>query len=117
MDIEQKPSIELRADEARKPASQGPAAELPYDGLIIIPVRNLVLFPGLIVPLNVARGRSIAAAQEAARTGRRVGVLLQRHPEVEDPAVRDLYTVGTTAGILRYLTTPDGAHNLVCQGE
>jgi ATP-dependent Lon protease len=117
MDIEQKPSVEARADDARKPAPQGPTAELPYDGLIIIPVRNLVLFPGLIVPLNVARGRSIAAAQEAARTGRRIGVLLQRHPEAEDPAVRDLYTVGTTAGILRYLTTPDGAHNLVCQGE
>jgi ATP-dependent Lon protease len=117
MDNDSARTMEARADEQRKAASQGPGADLPYDGLIVVPVRNLVLFPGLIVPLNVARGRSIAAAQEAARTGRRIGVLLQRHPDAEDPAARDLHAVGTTAGILRYLTTPDGAHNLVCQGE
>jgi ATP-dependent Lon protease len=110
-------ALEVRADEQAKAPASGPTADLPYDGLIVVPVRNLVLFPGLVVPLSVGRGKSIAAAQEAARSGRRIGVLLQRRPEIEDPAPRDLYTVGTTAGILRYLTTPDGAHNLVCQGE
>jgi ATP-dependent Lon protease len=117
MDADQGRAVEVRADGERKNATSGASPDLPYDGLIIVPVRNLVLFPGLIVPLSVGRGRSVAAAQEAARTGRRIGVLLQRHPDVDDPAPRDLYTVGTTAGILRYLTTPDGAHNLVCQGE
>jgi ATP-dependent Lon protease len=104
-------------EQAPRSAPQAPAAELPHDGLIILPVRNMVLFPGLVAPIGVGRGPSIAGAQEAARSGRRIGVLLQRDPEVEAPAPPDLYAVGTTAPILRYLTTPDGAHNLVCQGE
>src|SRR5882724_397269 len=84
---------------------------LPADAMIIVPVRNLVLFPGLIAPLALGRGESIIAAQEAVRAQRPVGVLLQRVPDTEDPAPGDLYTVGTTASILRYVTTPDGSHN------
>ena len=111
------PAIEARADESRKPAARA-ASELPYDGLIIIPVRNLVLFPGLIVPLNVARGasRSRPRRKPRARAGASA-CCCSASPDARIPRARDLYTVGTTAGILRYLTTPDGAHNLVCQGE
>jgi ATP-dependent Lon protease len=110
--------------QAASPSSQpqsgnGPAAApaLPPDALIIIPVRNMVLFPGMVVPVTMGRDRSVAAAQEAARNQLNVGILLQRDAEVNEPAAADLYEVGTSAGVLRYLTGPDGRHHLVCQGQ
>ncbi len=98
---------------------QGPAkaSGLSDDVIPIIPVRNLVLFPGAVLPVTVGRARSVAAAQEAARTERPVGILLQREEAVEEPTGGDMHRVGATAGILRYVTTPDGAHHLVCQGQ
>ncbi len=99
------------------PRTESGAPPLPADGLIVVPVRNLVLFPGLIAPLTLGRQESMLAAQEAVRTQKPMGLLLQRNAETEQPASTDLYTVGTTATILRYVTTPDGAHNLVVQGD
>ena len=90
---------------------------LPADGLIIVPVRNLVLFPGLIAPLTLGREESMLAAQEAVRTQKPIGLVLQRNAETEQPETDELHTVGTVATILRYVTTPDGAHNLVVQGD
>ncbi|MBP2313971.1 endopeptidase La [Azospirillum soli] len=97
----------------------GPAKAfgLPDDVIPIIPVRNLVLFPGVVLPVTVGRARSVAAAQEAARTERPVGIVLQREEAVEEPTGVDMHRVGATAGILRYVTTPDGSHHLVCQGQ
>lgn len=92
-------------------------ASLPDDALMIVPVRNVVLFPGIVMPLGLGRPRSIAAAQAAARAERPFGVLLQREPEVDDPAPDQLHQVGTVAGILRYITAPDGNHHVVCQGS
>ncbi len=92
-------------------------AELPADALILVPVRNLVVFPGLIAPIGIGRERSIAAAQEAARGQRQIGVVLQRDPAAEEPTLDELYRVGTVASILRYVTSQDGAHHIVCQGE
>jgi ATP-dependent Lon protease len=90
---------------------------LPPDALIIMPARNTVLFPGMVLPISVGRERSIAAAQEAVREQRPLGLLLQRDPEKVEVGPADLYEVGTTARVLRYLTAPDGAHNMICQGE
>ncbi|HET6519594.1 MAG TPA: LON peptidase substrate-binding domain-containing protein, partial [Geminicoccaceae bacterium] len=90
---------------------------LPDDALIILPVRNMVLFPGVVLPLTVGRPRSIAAAQEAARSQRPLGVVLQRDAEVAEPGPVDLHRTGTVAGVLRYLTAPDGTHHVVVQGE
>jgi ATP-dependent Lon protease len=90
---------------------------VPEDALIIVPVRNLVLFPGLIVPVAIGRERSIAAAQYAVRHERPVGILLQDHAEVETPGLQDMARVGTQASILRYVSTPDGNHHLICQGQ
>ncbi len=90
---------------------------LPEDAIVIIPVRNLVLFPGAVVPLAIGRASSRAAAQQAARTQRPLGVLLQRKDDAEEPGPDDLHWVGTTANILRYVTAPDGTHHLICQGE
>jgi ATP-dependent Lon protease len=90
---------------------------LPADAVPIVALRNVVLFPGIVLPVTLGREESIAAAQEAVRTGRKVGLLLQRDPAVEKPAAADLYEVGVLATVVRYVTAPDGAHHLVCQGE
>jgi len=90
---------------------------LPADAVPIVAMRNVVLFPGIVLPVTLGREESIAAAQEAVRTGRKVGLLLQRDPTVEKPSVSDLYGVGVLATVVRYITGNDGAHHLVCQGE
>jgi ATP-dependent Lon protease len=94
-----------------------PPIPLPEDALIILPVRTTVLFPGMILPLAVGRSGSIAAAKEAARSARPIGVLQQRDAAVDAPAEADLHRVGTTATILRYLPAAEGAHHVVCQGQ
>ncbi|WP_296533163.1 endopeptidase La [Rhodoferax sp.] len=91
--------------------------ELPDDALIVVPVRNMVLFPGMVVPISIGRESSIAAAQYAVKTDQAVGILMQKNPEVETPGPNDLSGVGTIAAILRYVTTPDGTHHIVCQGQ
>jgi len=90
--------------------------KIPDDALIIIPVREMVLFPGAIAPITIGRAKSIAAAQQALREQRPVGIVLQRSPETEEPGADDLYRVATIANIVRYITAPDGTHHIVCQG-
>ncbi|MDA9463636.1 endopeptidase La [Bradyrhizobium sp. CCBAU 53415] len=90
--------------------------KIPDDALIIIPVREMVLFPGAIAPITIGRAKSIAAAQQALREQRPVGIVLQRSPETEEPGPDDLYRVATIANIVRYITAPDGTHHIVCQG-
>jgi ATP-dependent Lon protease len=90
---------------------------LPADAVPIVATRNLVLFPGIVLPVALGREESIAAAQEAVRTGRKIGLLLQRDPSVEKPTATDLYEVGVLATVVRYVTSPDGTHHLVAQGE
>jgi ATP-dependent Lon protease len=90
---------------------------LPADALIIVPVRNTVLFPGLMLPITLGRPKSIAAAQQAVRDQRQVGILMQRDSELADPTPIDMHRMGTIANIVRYITAPDGTHHLVCQGE
>ena len=95
----------------------GGAPALPEDALILVPVRNTVLFPGMILPISIGRANSVAGAQQAVKTERPVGILMQRNAEIDAPGREDLCTVGTFASILRYITTPDGAHHIICQGQ
>jgi ATP-dependent Lon protease len=95
----------------------GALPPLPADALIIVPVRNTVLFPGLVLPITLGRQKSIAAAQQAVREQRQVGILLQRSADVDDPTAIDMHRMGTIANIVRYITAPDGTNHLVCQGE
>lgn len=92
-------------------------SRLPEDVLIILPVRNTVLFPGMVLPLTIGRQQSIAAAQEAARSQRPIGIIQQRDPGVEKPGPNDLYKIGTVATVMRYVTSPDGSHHIICQGQ
>jgi ATP-dependent Lon protease len=90
---------------------------IPEDALILIPMRNAVLFPGVISPVAVGRSSSIAAANEAVRQSRRVGFVLQRDPKTDTIAPDDLYWVGTAGVIVRYVPSSEGAHHLAVQGE
>jgi ATP-dependent Lon protease len=89
---------------------------LPPDAMIILPLRQAVLFPGVVMPLAVGRPTSIAATQEAVRSERPLGVLLQTDPSLDEPTPDKLYRVGTVAQILRYITGPDGTHHVICNG-
>ena len=96
---------------------QIPADQVPEDVLIILPVRNTVVFPGAVIPLTIGRRISLAAAEEAARSGRRIGLVMQRDASVDEPKAADLHPVGTIARVVRYFTARDGTQHVVCQGE
>ncbi|HZP10557.1 endopeptidase La [Methyloceanibacter sp.] len=107
------------ADQAQQAAAQAsPGAELslPDGALILLPTRNAVLFPGIVAPLTLGRPGSIAGAQAAAKADKPVGIVLQTDPSIEAPGPDDVHRVGTTADILRYVTSPDGSHHLVARG-
>ncbi|HUD24388.1 MAG TPA: endopeptidase La [Burkholderiaceae bacterium] len=108
-----------RGSQSGQPAaSEGSAIKpLPSDALIIIPLRNAVLFPGVLTPVTVGRAATVAAAQEAVKNELRVGFLLQRDAQKSDVMPSDLYWVGTAGPIVRYITGQEGAHHLVVQGE
>ena len=89
---------------------------IPADALIIVPVRNTVVFPNVIFPITIAQPKAIAAAQQAVREQRQIGILLQRDADVSEPGPDDLYRVGTAANVVRYLTGPDDSHHVICQG-
>ncbi len=94
-----------------------PPLDLPEDALILVPVRNVVLFPGMVLPITIGRSLSVSAAQAALKADRPIGLVLQKDPAVDNPGRADLNDIGTVAQILRYITTPDGANHIVCQGE
>jgi ATP-dependent Lon protease len=95
------------------------------DVLIILPVGSSVLFPGVVLPIAVVGSAALAAAQEAVRTQRRVGILLKTDSAAdsaaqngaEAPLSDTLHRVGTAASIVRFITAPDGTHHLIAQGE
>jgi ATP-dependent Lon protease len=97
--------------------SGAPAPSLPPDALIIVPVRSMVLFPGVVLPVTLGRPRSVLAAQRAVKEQKPVGIVMQRNAEVADPLPIDLHRMGTVANIVRYITAPDGTNHLICQGE
>jgi ATP-dependent Lon protease len=104
-------------DTAQSAAAAGaPKQALPSDALIVLPVRNMVLFPEIVFPVTIGRPASMAAAQQAVREQRQVLLVLQRDPEKPEPGPDDLHRVGTVANILRYITAPDGPHHIICQG-
>jgi ATP-dependent Lon protease len=98
------------------PAAAPKPTPLPADAMIVVPVRDLVLFPELVFPVSVARPSSVAAIQQAVREQRQIVLVLQREAQKEEIVPVDLHQVGTVANVLRYVTTPDGNHHIVCQG-
>jgi len=108
---------ESAGNEPEKARTEQNLPPLPPDAMIIVPVRNFVLFPGMVMPVTIGRPRSVAAAQQAVREQRQVGILKQRDPEVSEPTAIDMHRMGTVANVVRFITDPSGAHHLVCQGD
>lgn len=110
------PDNEATASGPASASSTDQSIPIPGDALIIVPLRNTILFPGVVFPITIGRPKSVAAAQQAVREQRQIGLLLQRDPELSEPGPDDLYRVGTLTNIVRYITGPDDSHHLVCQG-
>lgn len=87
------------------------------DTLPILPLRNTVLFPGVVLPITVGRDKSIKAVNEAYKNDKLVGVLAQRDANVEDPEPKDLCAIGTIAKIVKLIKMPDGGTTIIIQGK
>ena len=83
----------------------------------ILPLRNTVLFPGVVIPITVGRDKSIQLIKEANKGDKVIGVVAQIDQEVEDPTIIDVFSLGTVAQILRVLTMPDGNTTIIIQGK
>lgn len=87
------------------------------DSILILPLRNLVLFPGVAVPVVVGRAKSMELIQEAADKKRMIGVTCQKDTKVDEPQFDDLYHIGVVAEVLRVLEMPDGTTTAIIQGR
>lgn len=85
--------------------------------LPILPLRNMVLFPGVAMPIFVGRPKSMRLIREASQRKILVGVVCQKNEEVEEPGLDDLYPIGTVAEVLRVLEMPDGSTTAILQGR
>ena len=84
--------------------------------LPILPLRNNVLFPGVVIPISVGREKSIKAIKKAYKDNKYIGVIAQRDIKIEEPEPNELFSVGCTARIIRMLTMPDGGNTVILQG-
>lgn len=96
--------------------SDTPALSLPPDVVAIVPMRNVVLFPHVLLPITVGRGKSVAAVQHAAQAKMPLGIVMQRSAAADDPGRADLFDVGTLANVARVVESDDGLRHAVCQG-
>jgi ATP-dependent Lon protease len=85
--------------------------------LPILPLRNTVLFPGVVIPITVGRDKSIKLIKEHYKATRIIGVVAQKDAQVEDPEVNDLNEIGTVAYIMKILQMPDGSNTAIIQGK
>ncbi|TVQ04394.1 MAG: endopeptidase La, partial [Balneolaceae bacterium] len=110
-DFEQ--AIPLLSEEEERKLTE---SEVP-DSLPILPLKNTVLFPGVVVPITVGRDRSLALVKEAYESDKIIGVVAQKDESVEDPHPKDIYKMGTVAQILKLIKMPDGSKSIVIQGK
>jgi ATP-dependent Lon protease len=90
--------------------------EVP-DEIALLPLRNTVLFPGVVLPITVGRDKSIKAVNDAYKAGKLIGVVAQKDSNVEDPAIKDLEQIGTVARIVKLIKMPDGGTTVIIQGK
>ena len=110
-------AIEAAGEEQGNRSTALAVRPIPEDALILIPLRNAVLFPGVISPITIGRSSSVAAASEAARNQLKVGFVLQRDPQTNEIGPKDLYRVGTAGQVVRYAAQAGGANHLMVQGQ
>lgn len=85
--------------------------------LPLLPLRNTVLFPGVVLPITVGRDKSITAVNEAYKTDKLLGVVAQKDSNVEDPGIDDLEKIGTVARVIKLIKMPDGGTTVIIQGK
>jgi len=90
--------------------------EIPTE-ISLLPLRNTVLFPGVVLPITVGRDKSIKAVNDAYKTDKLIGVVAQKDSTVEDPEIKDLEQVGTIAKIVKQIKMPDGGTTIIIQGK
>jgi ATP-dependent Lon protease len=110
-EMEFMPIIPLNED-GENGDEQAIPAELP-----LLPLRNTVLFPGVVLPITVGRDKSIKAVNDAYKTDKLVGVVSQKDSSVEEPTVSDLVDIGTVAKIVKLIKMPDGGTTIIIQGK
>jgi ATP-dependent Lon protease len=106
----------MKAEPPETPKSK-PRINIPEGAMVILPLRNAVLFPSTIMPLVVGRPASLQAIEETVRQQLPVGFVGQRDPAAETPRPEDLYNIGTAADILRMFSLPDGQRQIIAQGR
>lgn len=111
-DMDFMPIIPLNDSEGGNADQMVVPAELP-----LLPLRNTVLFPGVVIPITVGRDKSIKAIAESYKTDKLVGVLAQKDSNVEDPGIGDLVSIGTVAKIIKLIKMPDGGTTAILQGK
>ena len=87
------------------------------DELPILPLRNTVLFPGVVIPITVGRDKSLRLVQEVYKKNKILGAIAQKDGAIDDPELDDLYKIGTVAQILKILEMPDGTTSVIIQGR
>ncbi len=87
------------------------------DTLPILPLRNTVLFPGVILPITIGRNKSLKLINEIYKKDKTIGTIAQKDTSIDDPGTNELYGVGTVAQIVRILEMPDGATSVIIQGQ
>ena len=85
--------------------------------LPILPLTNNVLFPGVVIPINAGRDKSIKLINDANKSNKLIGVVAQKNSKIETPTVENIYGIGTVAKILRVLKMPDGNTTVIIQGK
>src|SRR5687768_14378758 len=98
-----------------KTGANGQLLSIP-NRLPILPIRNIVVFPGTVMPLNVGRPKSKALLDEVMPGEKLVGVCTQRNPDIEDPGIGDLYNTGVACMILKLFKMPDGNQSIIVHG-
>jgi ATP-dependent Lon protease len=111
-EIEFMPIIPINEDNNEDSDLQGISDDLP-----ILPLRNTVLFPGVVLPITVGRDKSIKAVQDVYKGDKLIGVIAQKDSSVEEPAVSDLEEIGTVAKIAKLIKMPDGGTTIIIQGK
>ncbi len=111
-DMEFMPIIPLTEDEDGNTDEQELPEELP-----ILPLRNTVLFPGVVIPITVGRDKSIKAVTDAYKGDKMIGVVAQKDSNVEEPLVTDLEKIGTVAKLVKLIKMPDGGTTIIIQGR
>src|SRR5580698_1102725 len=101
------------AKSAANPAATGAL----LDALPVLPLRDVVVYPHMVIPLFVGRDKSMRALERAMEGERQILLVAQRSPDIDDPEIADLHQIGTLAGVLQLLKLPDGTVKVLVEGQ